>query len=163
MTMTILKELGFKLAGDQNPKDNPDGAWEVYGTVMTGLTEPIEGEAIKLMTAALINSNWDLIDKVIYCTRVPEEVIQSQMTMARRQDYDPMPQAINLYKSNANALYNVIVGVIPFVSVCLINYGAAIERPKETVDIIANFLEVAPTKKAYGVIDPDRYHHKGEK
>lgn len=163
MVMAIMKALGFKLAGDQWPKKNPDanpeGSWEVDDIVMLGMTEPIDGDVIKLMTPALFETSIDFIDKVIYCIRLPEEVIASQIALAEKQKMPPI-KAEDLYRSHANSLYNVLSGLLPAIPTCLMNYNVALEEPKAIVDMIAGFVGAEPTPQAYKVIKKQYYHQK---
>ena len=176
MAMLIVRELGFTIAGKKHPmnKDNnPDGTWEIPGIVMNGITSnivegrlpsispKIEEECIKLMTCAVCASENALIDKIIYCIRIPAEVIASQLKLAEAQKMDmEVNNELDLFKSYATSMYNFFTGVIPKYPVLIMNYNIAIFNPKMIVNAIAEFLGVEATESACGVIKEKYYRNR---
>jgi hypothetical protein len=104
LMMNILKTLGCDILGSQFPSIekgagkeqikrslelNPDGFWEVPGLVARGgrkatpedLLKMLSGKTVKLISRALLQTPREVIekiDKIIFCSRNPREVMQSQ-------------------------------------------------------------------------------------
>lgn len=94
LMMRLLEGLRFDIKGssllegkteerlEHAKKLNPKGFYEVPGVVMRGIPkkrlEEFDGKTVKLITPALMNTDYSKIGKIIFCLRDPREISLSQ-------------------------------------------------------------------------------------
>lgn len=96
LMMRILETLSVPITGEQffNRGDqdrvdrshylNPEGFYELQGTVATGkFKDPSSfvGKAVKVIVPGVLNIPLDHIEKIIFCLRDPSEVMESQRNL----------------------------------------------------------------------------------
>jgi hypothetical protein len=96
LMMRVLESLSIPITGERffNRGDqdrinrtqylNPEGFYELQGTVATGKLknpEDFVGKAVKVVVPGIINVPIKHIEKIIFCLRNPAEVIESQRNL----------------------------------------------------------------------------------
>lgn len=175
LMMMIVRELGFKLAGqdftDTTEKDrNPDGFWEVWKVVNEGIItevldgkapgyceQVVDGEVLKLMTKALLQSDLRLISQMIYMIREPREVIVSQRGMKK---WPGDEECWNRYIVHMYKLMNSIPQHFLRYYTLFVDYRDVMKDTKKQVERVARFLRVEPTVEAEQVVRPELYRSR---
>ena len=173
MTMLILDKLGLKKSGDRystlgpETEFNPTGLWEVPGVPFKPFNQKTiddynlkDHEVVKVVTHGINHpdTDWNLIDKLIYCIRDPREAMVSQQKQHGFNGDDEFNYAMYInhihdfiWRTKWNRPNYIVV-----------DYKDLIFHTKSKVKKIAAFLGVPYKAKAAKVINRKYYRSRIE-
>jgi len=174
LMMSVLKKIGLDVIGEKFPGKekksekrnerakylNPEGFWEVSGLVGRGANQKdiinsLHGKTVKLICRAMLGTPREVIDKmdkVIFCSRNPKEVMQSQTKLvssvmgASQDDWRYAPEVSKIDYSN----YKISVGKYILAAdeaglwerTLVVDYHDMLFDTKNQIKRICNFLKI---------------------
>lgn len=158
---------------------NPEGFWEMAFTVrgvvyqaqfkelLSKILAGKEHKVCKVVSQGLLNSDPMYLGKIIYMIRHPRAVAKSQERL-RRQLPDPIVNGKKV-KFHTPEMYISVTGqaarfflMYPEVPVRFFHYEELLERPKEIIDEMQEFVGYGDYSKAYGIVQPKLNRSKHE-
>jgi len=193
LMMRLLEGLGLQVEGSsvivkkrsekhyENAKDlNPKGFYEVPGVVMRGIPnkhlDNYDDKVVKLITPALLKTNYQHIGKIIFCLRDPREIALSQQKLSSQLEvtdkdnewqFAPGGMEPN-YKRYTHSISRLF-GYLQFnpnilYKTLFINYHDVVFKTEKILLDICNHLEIGVSKntikEAVKLNDPSLYRSK---
>jgi hypothetical protein len=165
-------------------KMNPMGFWEdgrisVSGLKFNNQTKPIirklrnnkyKNYYAKIVSQGLMNSDPELINKVIFMIRNPFEVAKSQEDLLMKGKYIYKGKEINLFENDKVHSPDIFIDVTtkaanffienPDLEFEIIEYEDLILKSKETISKISDFISEGDFSKGHELIKPELYRSK---
>lgn len=148
---------------------NPNGFWEMRYTVagcyyrfhdLENLTKIKEAEkpfVCKIVSQGLLNTDPQYVDKIIFMLRRPGAVAKSQEKLQRSFPFDDQSGVtVHTPEMFINVTYSAARWLVqyPHVPVKIVDFDTLIEKPRETLQNVADFIGEGSWADAYKCIEP---------
>ena len=180
--LDIINEETSKI--EHSKKMNPLGFWEDGRISVSGLKYNIQTKEIikklrkdkdknflaKIVSQGLMNSDPDLINKVIFMIRNPYEVAKSQEDLVINGKYLYNGKEIDLFENDKIHSPEMFINVTtqaarffienPEIQFEIVEYEDLLLNSKNTISTISNFIDTGDFSKCHNLIKPELYRSK---
>lgn len=178
LMMQTLKALGLKVSGEkfvrkpgdelyeEHYENNPLGFYEIPYLVNVGIkdytVDKINGEVVKLNLPGLLKTDKKYVDKLIYCIRNPQEMVDSKLkAIANDQSTYQSPDHIYYWHNRMTKLFIKNTPVKWWKEkILVVDYADMVQNNRHEINRICEFLTIEPRAVAFGVVQSGLYRSK---